>query len=61
MAFLIDGKKISSQIKDELKTEIAEMKKKGTEVTLARRKPVLISVSAPWHTNCLRVQQKWNY
>ena len=32
MAFLIDGKKISSQIKDELKTEIAEMKKKGTEV-----------------------------
>ena len=33
MAFLIDGKKISSQIKDELKTEIAEMKKKGTEVT----------------------------
>ena len=35
MAFLIDGKKISSQIKDELKTEIAEMKKKGTEVTLA--------------------------
>ena len=33
--FLIDGKKISSQIKDELKTEIAEMKKKGTEVTLA--------------------------
>ena len=28
MAFLIDGKKISSQIQDELKTEIAEMKKK---------------------------------
>ena len=35
MAFLIDGKKISSQIKDELKNEVAEMKKKGTEVTLA--------------------------
>ena len=29
MAFLIDGKKISYQIKDELKTEIAEMKKKA--------------------------------
>lgn len=28
MAFLIDGKKISSQIKDELKNEVAEMKKK---------------------------------
>ena len=35
MAFLFFFKKISSQIKDELKTEIAEMKKKGTEVTLA--------------------------
>ena len=35
MAFLIDGKKISSQIKDELKNEVAEMKKEGTEVTLA--------------------------
>ena len=77
MAFLIDGKKISSQIKDELKNEVAEMKKEGTEVTLAviqvgndpassvyvgnKKRPVLISVSAPWHTNCLRVQQKWNY
>lgn len=30
MAFLIDGKKISSQIKDELKNEVAEMKKKGS-------------------------------
>ena len=28
MAFLIDGKKISSQIKDELKNEVAEMKKR---------------------------------
>ena len=32
---LIDGKAISKQIKDELKNEVAEMKKEGTEVTLA--------------------------
>lgn len=35
MALLIDGKKISAQIKDELKTEVATMKAEGREVTLA--------------------------
>ena len=35
MAFLIDGKKISAQIKDELKIEVAKMKSEGTEVKLA--------------------------
>lgn len=32
MANLIDGKLISTQIKDELKEEVAELKKKGIEV-----------------------------
>ncbi len=35
MAQIIDGKKISLQIKDELKEKAAELKRKGTEVTLA--------------------------
>ncbi len=35
MAFLIDGKKISAQIKDELKIEVAKLKSEGTEVKLA--------------------------
>lgn len=35
MAFLIDGKKISGEIKDELKEKVAEYKKKGIEITLA--------------------------
>ncbi len=35
MAFIIDGKKISTQIKDELKEKVSELKKKGKEVTLA--------------------------
>lgn len=35
MAKLIDGKKISAEIKDELKREVAEWKKKGRETALA--------------------------
>lgn len=35
MAQLIDGKAISKQIKDELKEQVAAMKARGTEVTLA--------------------------
>lgn len=35
MAVLIDGKKISNQIKDELKEEVAALKKQGKQVTLA--------------------------
>ena len=35
MANLIDGKLISTQIKDELKEEVAELKKKGIEGCLA--------------------------
>ncbi len=35
MATLIDGKKISTQIKDELKEKVAKLKENGKEVTLA--------------------------
>ena len=35
MAMLIDGKKISAQIKDELKTKVEQMKKDGLTVKLA--------------------------
>ena len=35
MAKLIDGKKISGEIKDELKEKVAQLKEKGAEVTLA--------------------------
>jgi methylenetetrahydrofolate dehydrogenase (NADP+)/methenyltetrahydrofolate cyclohydrolase len=35
MAFIIDGKKISSDIKDELKVKVSELTQKGIEVTLA--------------------------
>ncbi len=35
MAQLIDGKKISAQIKDELKEEVAQLNKNGVEISLA--------------------------
>ncbi len=35
MALIIDGKKISNDIKDELKIKVAELKEEGTEITLA--------------------------
>ena len=35
MAELIDGKKISQDLKDEVKAQVAELKAKGVEVTLA--------------------------
>lgn len=35
MALRIDGKKISGQIKDELKEKVADYKKQGVEITLA--------------------------
>ena len=35
MAYIIDGKKISAEIKDELKEKVAEYKTNGIEITLA--------------------------
>lgn len=35
MAKIIDGKKISTELKDELKAKVAEYKKNGVEITLA--------------------------
>lgn len=35
MAAIIDGKKVSAQIKDELKEEVAELKGQGVKITLA--------------------------
>ena len=35
MAYLIDGKKISQEIKDELKEQVAQLKKEGKNATLA--------------------------
>ena len=35
MAEIIDGKKVSQDIKDELKVKVAELKEKGIEVSLA--------------------------
>jgi methylenetetrahydrofolate dehydrogenase (NADP+)/methenyltetrahydrofolate cyclohydrolase len=35
MAYIIDGKKISSEIKDELKLKVSELKEEGKEITLA--------------------------
>ena len=32
---IIDGKKISTEIKDELKEQVAKLKAEGVEVTLA--------------------------
>lgn len=34
MAEIIDGKKVSQDIKDELKVKVAELKEKGIEVSL---------------------------
>ncbi len=35
MSFIIDGKKISNEIKDELKEKVARLKNEGKEITLA--------------------------
>ena len=35
MAYLIDGKRISTEVKDELKEKVAKLREKGTECTLA--------------------------
>ena len=35
MAYLIDGKKISQEIKDELKAEVAELARQGKTASLA--------------------------
>ena len=35
MALLIDGKQISTDIKDELKEKVAQLKKEGKEISLA--------------------------
>lgn len=36
MAQIIDGKKISTQIKDEVKEQVAALKQKGIDVTFGR-------------------------
>ena len=35
MSQIIDGKKISQEIKDELKEKVAKLKEQGTEIALA--------------------------
>ena len=35
MAYIIDGKKISTTIKEELRTKVAALKEEGTTITLA--------------------------
>ena len=35
MTKIIDGKRISAEIKDELKVQVAQLKEQGVEVTLA--------------------------
>ena len=35
MALLIDGKRISAEIKDETKAKVAELKEQGVEISLA--------------------------
>ncbi len=44
---LLDGKKLSQSIKDELKNEVSELKNKGIEPTLA---VILVGDDAPSHT-----------
>ena len=53
MANLIDGKLISTQIKDELKEEVAELKKKGIEGCLA-----VIRSEMTLHHQCMFATRK---
>lgn len=74
MAQIIDGKKISQDIKDELKEKVTALKDTGTEVALAviqvgndpassvyvrnKRRPASILVSGPYPMNSRRRQPK---
>ena len=75
MAQIIDGKKISQQIKDEVKEEVSRLKEEGVEVTLAviqvgsdpassvyvgKRKHANTPVSAPLPTNFRKKPRKRN-
>lgn len=53
MANLIDGKLISTQIKDELKEEVTELKKKGIEGCLA-----VIQSEMTLHHQCMFATRK---
>ena len=77
MAKRIDGKVISKQIKDELKEEVAQLKAKGIEGSLAviqvgndpassvyvnnRKKPASILESALFLTNYRKRQRKQSF
>ena len=54
MANLIDGKLISTQIKDELKEEVAELKKKGIEGCLAVIQVGNDPASSVWQRHSIR-------
>ena len=43
MAQIIDGKKISQQIKDEVKEEVSRLKEEGVEVVYLPRTPEISS------------------
>lgn len=74
MAQIIDGKKISQDIKDELKEKVTALKDTGTEVALAviqvgndpassvyvrnKRRPASTLVSGPYPMNSRRRQPK---
>ena len=74
MAQIIDGKKISQDIKDELKEKVTALKDTGTEVALAviqvgndpassvyvrnKKRPASILVSGPYPMNSRRRQPK---
>lgn len=77
MTQIIDGKKISQEIKDELREQVAEQKKLGKEAALAviqvgtdpassvyvnnKRKPAPISASVPCPMNCRRRRRRKNF
>ena len=50
MAVIIDGKKVSQEIKDEVKEKVAALKEKGIEVTLYTLAHLLVCQKAmPLH------------
>ena len=67
MAELIDGKKISQDLKDEVKAQVSELKAKGVEVALAvimlvtRRRLVSIQVLDLNHMSFQRIHLRRNF
>lgn len=77
MAKIIDGKAISTAIKDELKEKVAVLKAEGTDICLAviqvgddpassvyvrnKKMPVHMSELNLYHMNFLKVQLRRNY